>query len=117
MVNWLLRWIASGIAIAIVANLGIGIHYASLSALALATVVFGLLNSLVRPVLGILALPLNCLTMGMFGFALNALLFFIAGNAVHGFHVGFEGALVGPFLIGLVSGLLNFLLPDKKEKD
>ncbi len=117
MVNWLLRWVASGVAIAIVSSLGIGIRYDNLSALALATVVFGLLNSLVRPVLGVLALPLNCLTMGMFGFALNALLFFIAGNAVRGFHVGFEGAMLGPLLIGLVSGFLNFLLPDKKEKE
>ncbi len=118
MTNWLLRWVASGVALAIVAHLGIGVRYDHPLSLAEATVVRGLINSLIRPVLGLLTLPLNCLTMGLFGYVLNALLFFISGNLVPGFHVeSITGAVLGPVLMGLISGALNFFLPDKKSKD
>jgi putative membrane protein len=116
--NWILRWFFSGVALAIVAHLGIGVTYDSLSALATATVVIGLVNSLIRPIVGLFTLPLNCATLGLFGVLVNALLFFIAGNAVHGFHVEFwPGAVVGPILMGLFSGLLTQLIPDKKDRD
>lgn len=116
MVNWVLRWIVSGVALAIVANIGIGVKYDNLNALAIATLVIGLVNAFIKPVLVLLTLPLNCLTFGLFGFVLNAILFFAAGNAVQGFHVGWPlGALLGPILMGLLSGLLNSILVDKKE--
>jgi putative membrane protein len=114
--NWILRWVVSGIALAIVAHLHIGVSYETVSALAIATVVIGLVNALIRPILALLTLPLNCLTFGLFGFVLNAILFYIAGNAVNGFHVEFwPGAILGPILMGLLSGLLNHLLPDGKS--
>lgn len=114
MINWILRWVMSGVALAIVANLGIGITYDSLGPLAIATVVIGLVNALIRPVVGLLTLPLTCATLGLFGVLVNAILFFVAGNSVPGFHVEFwPGAVLGPFLMGLFSGLLSRLIPDK----
>src|SRR5215831_5047394 len=101
MTNWILRWVISGIALAIVAQVpGLGITYHNdIGALALATVVIGLINSLVRPVLALLTLPLNCLTFGLFGFVLNAILFTSVHLVVPKFEVtSIWGAVLGPIL-------------------
>src|SRR5437879_4534703 len=119
MTNWVLRWVVSGVALAIVAQIpGLGITYHDdLGALALATVVIGLINSLVRPVLALLTLPLNCLTFGMFGFVLNAILFKVADILVEGFEVkGLLGALVGPIIMGILSGVLNSVLVEREKE-
>ncbi len=118
MTNWILRWVVSGIALAIVAHLNIGVSYSTLEALALATVVIGLVNATIRPVLMLLTLPINCLTFGMLGTIINAGLFFGVGRLVHGFHVeGFLGAALGPVLMGLVGGVLSAFLPDPSRKE
>jgi putative membrane protein len=118
MGNWIIRWVVSGLALAIVANLGIGVHYDNITSLAVATIVIGLVNSLIRPILVLLTLPLTCVTFGLFGFILNAILFYAAGNAVTGFHVDtLLGAVVGPILMGLLSGAMNLILVDRKEKE
>ncbi len=116
MNKWVLRWVISGIALAIVGHLGIGVSYDSLTALVWATVVIGLVNSLIRPVLMILTLPLNILTFGLLGFVINAILFTVAGNSVPGFHVhGILGALLGPILMGILSSILNSILVEHRE--
>ncbi len=118
MLNWILRWTISGVALAVVGHLGIGVRYETVGALAMATVVIGLVNSLIRPILALLTLPLNCLTFGLFGFVLNAILFWVAGNSVPGFHVETVlGAVLGPILMGLLSGLLNSLIVDRRTRD
>lgn len=116
MKNWLLRWVCSGVALAVVASIGIGVKCDSFVALVEATLVIGLLNSLIRPILGFLTLPLSCATYGLFGYVLNALLFWAVHFAVPGFHVdSIAGAVVGPILMGLIAGLLNFFIKDKKD--
>lgn len=118
MRNWIIRWITSGVALAIVGHLNIGVSYKSLEALAVATLAIGLANSLIRPILGLLTMPLNCMTFGLFGFVLNALLFYLAGNAVGGFEVkSLLGALIGSVLMGLLSGVLNAFLLDQKREE
>ena len=118
MVNWILRWVISGIALAVVAHLGIGIGYNNVTSLAIATVVIGLVNSLIKPILVLLTLPLTCLTFGLFGFVLNAVLFYVAGNSVPGFHVnGVLGAVLGPIIMGVLSGIMNSLVVDRNEND
>jgi len=118
LTNWLLRWAASAVALAIVAHIpGLGISYNdSLWVLIQATVVIGLVNSLIRPVVMLLALPLNCLTFGLAGCAINALLFWLTCIIVPGFHVGsLLGAFIGPALMGLIGGLLSAFLIEKKR--
>jgi putative membrane protein len=119
VLNWLLRWVVSGIALAIVANLNIGVKYTDVPSLAIATVVIGLLNSLVRPILVLLTLPLNCITLGLFGFVLNTILFKVADALVDGFHVSWwPGAVLGPIIMSLISGAINMVLIDRgKEKE
>lgn len=114
MTNWVLRWVMSGVALAIVANLNIGVKVDNLTALAMATIVIGLINSLVRPIVMLLTLPLNCMTFGLFGVIINGLLFAATQAVVPGFHTDLLGAILGSVLMGVISSLLNNLLPDKK---
>ena len=118
MTGWILRWVISGVALAIVAHLNIGVKYTDFPSLAIATVVIGLLNAFVRPLLVLLTLPLNCLTFGLFGFVLNAILFKVADVLVEGFVVeGWLGALVGPIIMGVISGILNSVLVDRNKEE
>ena len=115
MTNWLARWAVSGVALAIVANLNIGVKVDDLGSLAMATVVIGLVNSLVRPVVMLLTLPLTCMTFGLFGVIVNAILFAATQAIVPGFHTDVMGAVIGSVLMGFISSLLSNLLPDKKK--
>ena len=76
-----------------------------------AALVLGLVNTLVRPVLVILTLPVTILTLGLFIFIINALLFLFVGNVLAGFHVAsFGTALLGSVLYSVISWLLSSLL-------
>lgn len=116
MTNWIARWVMSGVALGIVANLHVGVTVKDVPSLAMATIVIGLVNSLVRPVVMFLALPLNCMTFGLFGLIVNALLFKATEAVVPGFHADFMGAVIGSILMGILSSVLNNLLPDKKKE-
>ena len=118
MRNWILRWIVSAIALFIIAQLHLGIYIKDLGALVVAVIALGLVNSLIRPIIMFFAWPINCLTFGLFGFALNVILFYIVGSAVPGFKVtGLIPALIGVVLMGVISGILNFLLKDRGDRD
>jgi putative membrane protein len=107
----LLRWLVPFIAILAAKSLLPGrIDVESLGAAAVFALVLALLNAFVRPVLGLLALPITCLTLGLFHFVLNALMFALAawlvpGVVVHGFGAAFLGALLVS-AVGLVASLL-----------
>ena len=84
------------------------------SALA-AALVLGFINTLVRPVLVILTLPLTVLTLGIFYLVLNGFLFWLASALLPGFEVaGFGAALVGAILYGVIAWALSALVPNSK---
>ncbi|MGC9602814.1 MAG: phage holin family protein [Minisyncoccia bacterium] len=71
-------------------------------------VIWGILGLTVRPVLRLLTLPINILTLGLFSFILNALLFWFLATFIAGFHVyGFIPALEGSFILALVGWLIQ----------
>ena len=77
----------------------------------IAAVILGLLNGVVRPVLFVLTLPITLLTLGLFTFVLNALLFWFAASFIEGFYVsGFWMALIGSFIMSVVSSITNKLI-------
>jgi putative membrane protein len=81
------------------------------SALA-AAVLLGIINTLVRPILVILTLPITVLTLGLFLLVINALMLWLVSGLVGGFHVnGFSGAFIGSILISIVSWVLSRVLP------
>ncbi|HZH56928.1 phage holin family protein [Yanghanlia caeni] len=107
----LLVWILNAVALLIVAYLLPGITVASFGAALIAALVLGLLNTLVKPVLILLTLPITVVTLGLFLLVLNALVFWFAGSILKGFQVaGFWWALIGAIVYSLISGLLSRLL-------
>lgn len=102
----LLRWALLAAALLLVAHLYPAVQVASFTAALIAALVLGLLNTLVRPVLVLLTLPVTLLTLGLFLFVINALMFWAASSLLEGFQVnGFVAALVGS-LIYSVCGLV-----------
>lgn len=87
-----------------------GIHYEGAVDLVVATLLLGLLNAFVRPLLMLLSLPLLLLTLGLFTLVINAGLLWLVGEMVKGFHVdGFWAAFKGALVIAVLSLLLNTL--------
>ena len=88
-----------------------GITVASFYTAVVVAVLWGIINLTIRPILGILTLPINLLTFGLFSFVLNALLFWFLSNFIAGFHVaGFIPALEGSFILTVVVWVLHSLL-------
>lgn len=104
----LLRWILSALSLMLVTYLVPGIAVASFYSALWAALVLGLINALVRPVLILLTLPVNILTLGLFTLVINALLFWLASSVVKGFNVsGFWPAFWGALAISVISWILN----------
>lgn len=107
----LLVWVINAVALLAVAYLIPSIHVASFWAALIAALVLGLVNTLVRPVLVILTLPVTLLTLGVFILVINALLFWFVGSILQGFQVaGFGSAFLGALLYSIISCLLSWLL-------
>jgi putative membrane protein len=85
------------------------------SALA-AALVLGLVNAVIRPILIILTLPVTLLTMGLFIFVINALLFWLVAEMIRGFTVtGFTAALIGSLMYSVISLLVSWLITDGQK--
>jgi putative membrane protein len=96
------RWPLLAAALLLVANLYPGVQVASFSSAMVAALVLGLLNALLRPILVLLTLPVTVLTLGLFLFVINALMFYFAASLLSGFNVtGFVAALIGSLLYSL----------------
>ncbi len=108
MLSLLLRWFLNAIALMLVAYLYPGVQVVSLGAALLAALVLGLVNAVIRPILVVLTLPVTILTLGLFIFVLNALLFWFTAEIVGGFHVnGFWAALIGSILYSVITLLTS----------
>lgn len=106
-----LRWLASAGALLLVAYFVPGIAVAGFVAALLAALVIGLVSAVIGPVLKTLALPLTCLTLGLFSLVINAALFGLAAWLVPGFAVdGAVAALIGSVAYGLLTALFNAML-------
>jgi putative membrane protein len=102
----LVRWLLLAAALLLVAQLYSGVSVASFGTAMLAAFVIGLFNTLVRPLLVLLTLPVTLLTLGLFLFVINALMFWGAAALLDGFNVaGFTAALVGSLLYS-VAGIV-----------
>ena len=95
----ILKWLLSAAALLLVAHLYSGVQVQSFTAALIASLVIGLLNTVLRPVLVVLTLPVTVLTLGLFLFVVNALMFWSASGLLAGFHVtGFTAALIGSLI-------------------
>jgi putative membrane protein len=113
--RFLLVWALNALALLIVAYLFPGVQVQDWKAAAVAALVLGLVNMLVKPVLVLLTLPITVVTLGLFLLVINALLFWGVASVVPGFQVsGFWAALLGAVLYSLITWALSAILPDEK---
>lgn len=107
----LLLWILNAVALLAVTYLLPAIQIAGFGSALLAALVLGFINTLVRPLLAILTLPITVLTLGVFYLLLNGLLFWLAGALLPGFDVaGFWAAVFGAILYGVIAWALSALV-------
>lgn len=108
--SFLQRWLVNTVAVLVAANVIRGIEYETVAALLVASLLLGILNALLRPLLLLLSLPLVLVTLGLFTLVINALLLMLVGQLVIAFHVeGFWAAFWGGLVISIVSMILNTL--------
>jgi len=107
----LLVWLINALALIAVAYLMPGVSVSTFGAALVAALVLGLINAVVRPILVLLTLPVTLLTLGLFIFVLNGLLFWMVGTWLEGFEVaGFWSGVFGAILFSLVSWALSALV-------
>jgi putative membrane protein len=95
----LVRWLLLAAALLLVANLNLGVTLQGFRSALIAALVLGLFNALLRPVLVLLTLPVTLVTLGLFLFVINALMFYFAAQVLEGFGVtGFGAALLGSLI-------------------
>src|SRR6266566_4312639 len=109
--RFLLRLILNGAAVFLAAQLIPGIGVDGPGAALAAGIVLGVINAIVRPLLILLTLPATLLTLGLFIFVINGVLFWLVGSFVQGFHVaGFWSALWGAIVYSIISWALSALI-------
>ncbi|MBX3687651.1 MAG: phage holin family protein [Rhodocyclaceae bacterium] len=109
----LIRWALNALALMLLPELLASIRVDSYSAALVSALLLGLVNALIRPLLILVTLPITLLTLGLFTLVINALLFWMVGNVVGGFHVpGFWPAFWGAIVYSLLTWLVNLALAD-----
>jgi len=104
----IVRWLLLAAALLLVAYLYPGVTITGFGAAMIAAVVLGLLNTIVRPLLVLLTLPVTLLTLGLFLFVINALMFWSAAGLLDGFAVsGFAAALIGSLIYSLCGMVID----------
>lgn len=107
----LAKWLLSAAALLAVAHLYSGVDVQSFGSALIAAFVIGLFNVFLRPVLVVLTLPVTVVTLGLFLFVINALMFWSAAGILDGFHVrGFGAALIGSLIYTVLGMVINSAL-------
>jgi len=110
----LVRWLILTAAITVASYLITGIQVSGFFSAFFAAAILGVLNVFFRPILLILTLPINILTLGLFTFVINAVLLKMASGVISGFEVhGFWSAIWGGLIISLVNWLLSSFITDR----
>ena len=108
----ILIWCCNALALLAVAYLLPGIRLDGFRSALVAAVVLGLINTLMRPLLILLTLPVTVLSLGLFILVINGLLFWFAGSVLRGFEVsGLWVAMMGALLYSIISWVLSLLIP------
>ena len=111
-----LTWLINAVALIVLPFIFKSITVDSFMTALVVAVVLGLVNTLIRPVLVLLTLPVTILSLGLFIFVINGLLFWAVGTFMPGFHVaGFWAGVLGAIVYSLISWALSALLLPRKD--
>lgn len=116
MIGILLTWLATALSLLIVDLVVPGVNFSTdnFAIPLVAAIAIGLVNSFIKPVLSLLSLPLNLLTLGLFSLIVNGVCFWLASLAVPGFEVnGLLALILGPVVLSLVSAFFNNYFGEK----
>ncbi|MBW4648471.1 MAG: phage holin family protein [Kastovskya adunca ATA6-11-RM4] len=104
----IVSWIVTTISFLIISRLPIGVEIDSIGKAIISAAVFGILNALLRPILGFFTFPLIILTLGLFLFVLNAIIFGLAAWLVPGFRLrwGIWSALIGSIALSVINSII-----------
>ena len=107
----LLKWLLSAASLLFVAYVYSGVEVKSFTSALIAAFVIGLFNVVLRPLLVVLTLPVTIVTVGLFLFVINALMFWTAASVLDGFHVaGFGAALLGSLIYSVLGVIIESAL-------
>lgn len=110
------RWVINALALIAIAYLVPGFGVETFYNALIAALILGLVNALLRPILIVLTLPVNIMTLGLFTFVINALMIWFVSTIVKGFDVvGFVPALLAAILLWAISLLTNHLIKQAKR--
>jgi putative membrane protein len=108
--GFLIRLVVNAVALICVAYVVPGIHVSGIAGALIAALILGIVNAILRPILVVLSLPLELLTLGLFTLVINALLFWLVGALHVGLTVdGFWPAFWGAIVMAIVSWILSFV--------
>lgn len=112
LVGLLIAWLVTSVSLFIISKLPTGVEIDNFQKAIASAAVFGILNALLRPILGFLAFPITLLTFGLFSIVLNGIIFGLAAYLVTGFRLrwGFWSALIGAIALGVINSLIYQLL-------
>jgi putative membrane protein len=114
--NLLLVWLINALALLALPYLVPSVQVDSFATALVAALLLGFVNTIIRPVLVLLTLPVTVVTLGLFIFVINGLLFWFVGSFIEGFHVaGFWPAVGGAILYSIISWALSALLLPKNK--
>ncbi len=113
---FILRWILNALVLMLIPYFVSGIEVASFFAAMITALALGLVNAVIKPVLIILTLPINILTLGLFTLVINGLLFWFVSSFIKGFSIaGFWPAFWAALIYSLVSVVLNYFLDNRNK--
>ena len=114
MLTLIIRWLLAALILLVVSRLVPGIEIAGWYTAIIVALVLGLLNALVKPILVVLTFPITIVTLGLFVFVINALLFWFASSFLDGFVVaGFWSAFFGALLMSFFSSIISLSTKNK----
>ena len=111
--RFIIRWLLSAIALILVAYLIPGITIDSFVTVLVAALILGIINATIRPIILILTLPINILTLGLFTFVVNAFMFWLVSMMLTGFNItNFYQAIWGALIYWTINWIINLLFED-----
>lgn len=118
MKGLLVRWVMSALSLVLTAALLPGIEVSGVLPALVASAFLGIFNAVVRPILLIITLPINLLTLGLFTLVINGLMLYCVAQVIKGVEIlGFGWAILGALVLGLISWVLNLLIGDEGRID
>lgn len=113
MQGWTIRWALNILAIILTASLLSGFELSVWGAI-VGSVFLGIVNAIIRPILIILTLPINLLSLGLFTFVINGFTLYLTSVTIKGFDIhGFGWAVLSALVLSIISFLISYLVEDR----